>query len=241
MQKFGGRFNFHSIWFRNPNTSPGPYFSLPPPFISYIDFRLQGWARKYQQCGIPCFSKFKPGGRVKRPKRSPAASLWLSPPLPLVLLLHLITLFYFLLKHLLSTEIIFSICNLFSTCLPTLENKHHQSSITAVSHCSQGNTMHWQARLKAHGPSPTPGMRIGEKRVPQRKIRVSFAKGSWLEWSVEQQNPLRSIPSAKLRCDFPNVKTKYCGAIFKYGVCHLLAEWLFTSYFASLSLGFPHE
>ena len=169
------------------------------------------------------------------------AKLWLSPPLPLVLLLYLITLFYFLLKHLLSTEIIFSICNLFTPCLPTLENKFHQSSITAVSHCSQGNAMHWLARLKAHDPSPTPGMRTGEKRVPQRKIRVSFAKESWLEWYVGQQNPLRSTLSAKLRCDFPNVKTKYCGAIFKYGVCHLLAEWLFASYFASLSLGFPHE
>ena len=38
---------------------------------------------------------------------------------------------------------ILSMCNLFSTCLPPLENKCYQSSITAVSHCGQGSTMHW--------------------------------------------------------------------------------------------------
>ena len=82
-------------------------------------------------------------GKSKETKRSAAASLWLSPPLPLMLLLYLITLFYFLLKHLLSAGMILSMCNLFSTCLPPLENKCYQSSITAVSHCGQGSTMHW--------------------------------------------------------------------------------------------------
>ena len=238
MQKFGGRFNFHSVWFRNPNTSPGSYFSLPPPFVSYIDFRLQGWARKYQQCGIPRFSKFKAGGRVKRLKEVPLPLFGSRHPCPLCYSYISLPCFIFFLSTYYQLEW-FSVC---VTCfLPVC--LHWKISATRAA------SLQWVTAAReapctgcqAHGPSPTPGMRTGEKRVPQRKIRVSFAKGSWLEWYVEQQNPLRSIPSAKLRCDFPNVKTKYCGAIFKYGVCHLLAEWLFTSYFASLSLGFPHE